>query len=169
MLNYQGVGSNRLPPRFKTKVMNLICPICGIEFEKTGRRQIYCSRQCSRKSDKSKNWSIKYSKLESTKESKRNRQKTDKYREYQRKKSKEDKRKEWNKKYRQTEKYKEYMKKMKQSDKCKEYEKKRHKYQMENLCDCYVLKTLLMTDAPKELIELKREQLKLHRLIKQMS
>ena len=81
------------------------------------------------------------------------------------------------KKYRKLDKYKEYhreyqkeyAKELRKTDKYKEYHREYEKNSGKNLVDYYIKKKLNMFDAPKELIEAKREQLKLFRLIKQVS
>ena len=65
--------------------------------------------------------------------------------------------------------FKEYRKEYQKTDKRKEYQKEYCKNYRKNLTDHYIKKSLNMFYAPKELIEAKREQLKLFRLIKQMS
>ena len=64
---------------------------------------------------------------------------------------------------------KEYEKERRKTDKRKEYEKEYEKNCRKNLSDRYIKHKLNMFDVPKELIKAKREQLKLLRLIKQMS
>ena len=64
---------------------------------------------------------------------------------------------------------KEYEKERRKTDKRKEYKKEYEKNCRKNLSDLCIKSYLNMFDAPKELIEAKREQIKLLRLIKQMS
>ena len=108
--------------------MEAICPICGVEFEKKGRNQKYCSLICGNIN----------------------------YKNYQKEYQKSKKFKEYHRKYRETEKYRLCI-------------KKQSKRISNELSDKYIKSTLHMLDAPKELIEAKREQIKLFRLIKQMS
>lgn len=77
--------------------------------------------------------------------------------------------KEYQKEYAKSDKFKKSLKKYRQSDKYIENQRKYEKKIMTTLSDRYIKCKLLMYDAPKELIEAKREQLKLYRLIKQMS
>jgi hypothetical protein len=77
--------------------------------------------------------------------------------------------KEYQKEYKKTDKNKEYQKEYIKTEKFKESKKKYQKNCRKNLSDLCIKNYLNMFDAPKELIEAKREQLKLFRLIKQMS
>ena len=77
--------------------------------------------------------------------------------------------KEYQKEYQKTDKYKKYKKKYEKTDKNKKLRKESRKKSIIELKDSYIKRRLGMSDVPKELIEAKREQLKLFRLIKQMS
>ena len=146
--------------------MKAICPICGVEFEKKVHNQKVCSNLCFKeyrkeylKTDKNKEYRKKYEKEY---------RKTDKRKEYQKEYEKEYK-KEYRKIDKNKEYQKEYEKEYRKTDKYKEYRKEYGKNFRKNLSDHYIKHKLNMFDAPKELIEAKREQLKLFRLIKQMS
>lgn len=111
---------------------------------------------------------------------------------WQKKFRESEKGKNWYENYRKTEKYKMYKHKQyleykknnnfkekrmlydimyRKTIKGKKTRQKYNKKKSENLLDGYILNTLRLkkSDAPKELIEAKREQIKLLRLIKQMS
>ena len=173
--------------------MEAICPICSVKFNKKSNSQKYCSAKCIKKhkqeynkSEKIKEYQKKYRKSEQRKLNVKKYLKSEKYKERQKKyqqtlKYRESRKKACHKYYvnnlekikkyskENYDKYKESKVRYDNSEKAKLKRKNYSKNKVIELSDGYIKNNLNMPDAPKELIEAKREQIKLLRLIKQMS
>ena len=148
--------------------MERICIICGTIFNANGR-DLACSLECRNINEKNKRkiYNKNY-KRDKTKKSISDKKYIEKVKNTEHYK---EKLKEIRVRYRKTEKYKEYQKRYKDEhqEQIRKVAKIYNKKHTKMLSDYYVLRALNLKkqEAPIKLIEAKREQLKLHRLIKE--